>query len=1073
MNTAPDLGGAPADDTAVEDVATAIDLSAYNVSDADGDDPLTLTLAVNRGTIASTDGNGTTDGVTVGGSGTNSMTLQGSAANLNTYLNNTSKITFTTANNDTATATLTVTPNDRTENGTADTVDITIMAVNDEPSVTVGADQSANAATAGVQQTVNSFASMNDDGDPDVVQDVADFIVSEDSDPNNVVSGVDISNAGDLTYTPAAGVTGTATINVQVQDNGGTANGGDNTSQTSQFTISVDTQNPTVTISGVPGVTDGATAFTATFTFNEPVTDFDDAADITATNAAVGAINATSTTVYTAQITPNGGGNVTVDVPANAAVDAANNGNADATEQTATLDADAPTVTIQNAPTNHVGATAFNVSFEFSENVVNFVAGDVTVGGGTLSNFVAVDGNTYTADITPGGAADVTIDISSNVAQDGAGNNNTAATQVTVTDASDTIAPTVTIQNAPTNHDGATVFDVSFEFSENVVNFVAGDVTVGGGTLSNFVAVDGNTYTADITPGGAADVTIDISANVAQDGAGNNNTAATQVTVTDASDTIAPTVRIQNAPAEHDQSTGFAVTFEFSENVVNFVAGDVTVGNGTLSNFVAVDGNTYTATITPTGGNDVTLDVAANVAQDGSGNNNTAATQVTVKSNIVEQTQQQIASFTGNRTSHILGNQPNIGTRLNTTNFTNGGQLGFLGINGNEQSQTFAFSTSKARILNSIQQSNQSALAVVAERRVQQAFAATTRLSGYGQIEKTPEDEQYFSQHQGTTRQLRGTYTAQPMETYSHQVVEDANDAVLAYGQEEEPLLTPSEMVLRAAAVEEAQAASTKSGETESRIGTWDVWMEVYGSRTNANTSTSTLWVGYVGAHYFVQENMIIGVLGQLDWADETNAAAGSSAEGHGWMIGPYIAGKVEGQNLNYEVRAAWGRSDNDISPNGAFTDSFDTTRWMVSGKLLGSMAIDDLTVRPELSVIYWEETQEAYTDSLANLIAENTQTLGEVRFGPSFAKHLDLGEGVFIEPSVGVSGVYNFAVDNNANPHGFALGDNDIRARLDLGLNMRNEEGLLILLTGFYDGIGIDNYESYGGSARVTIPLS
>ena len=134
-NAAPELGGAPNDTTATEDVATAIDLSAYNVSDADNDDPITLTLAVDRGTMASVDGNGLSGSVTIAGSGTGSMTLQGSASALNAYLNDTSKITFTTATDDTTSATLTVTPNDGTVDGTADTVAITITPVNDAPTV--------------------------------------------------------------------------------------------------------------------------------------------------------------------------------------------------------------------------------------------------------------------------------------------------------------------------------------------------------------------------------------------------------------------------------------------------------------------------------------------------------------------------------------------------------------------------------------------------------------------------------------------------------------------------------------------------------------------------------------------------------------------------------------------------------------------------------------------------------------------------------------------------------------------------------------------------------------------------
>jgi hypothetical protein len=135
-NTPPDLGGTPADDTATEDVATAIDLSAYNISDAELDDPITLTLSVDRGTLAALGGNGTASGVTVAGSGTNSMTLAGAEADLNIFLDNTSNILFTSDSNDTTAATLTVTPNDGTSNGTADTVTINISAVNDNPTVT-------------------------------------------------------------------------------------------------------------------------------------------------------------------------------------------------------------------------------------------------------------------------------------------------------------------------------------------------------------------------------------------------------------------------------------------------------------------------------------------------------------------------------------------------------------------------------------------------------------------------------------------------------------------------------------------------------------------------------------------------------------------------------------------------------------------------------------------------------------------------------------------------------------------------------------------------------------------------
>jgi Domain of unknown function (DUF4347)/Bacterial Ig-like domain len=58
-------------------------------------------------------------------------------------------------------------------------------------------------------------------------------------------------------------------------------------------------------------------------------------------------------------------------------------------------------------------------------------------------------------------------------------------------------------------------------------------------------------------------------------------------------DTVAPTVILGSAsPA--DVNSPFSVTATFSEAVNNFVATDVNVGNGVVSNFVAVSGTTYT-----------------------------------------------------------------------------------------------------------------------------------------------------------------------------------------------------------------------------------------------------------------------------------------------------------------------------------------------------------------------------------------------------------------------------------------------------------------------------------------------
>ena len=94
----------------------------------------------------------------------------------------------------------------------------------------------------------------------------------------------------------------------------------------------------------------------------------------------------------------------------------------------------------------------------------------------------------------------------------------------------DSTPPSVAISGAPVSTN-ATPFGITVTFSETVTGFVVGDISVGNGSAGTFVAVDGNTYTADITPDGNGDITIDIAAGVAQDAATNANTAAVQAVI--------------------------------------------------------------------------------------------------------------------------------------------------------------------------------------------------------------------------------------------------------------------------------------------------------------------------------------------------------------------------------------------------------------------------------------------------------------------------------------------------------------------------------------------------------------
>ncbi|MEE4174814.1 MAG: tandem-95 repeat protein, partial [Xanthomonadales bacterium] len=168
------------------------------------------------------------------------------------------ELTFETAADANGSATVTVVAQDDggTANGGADLsasqqFTITVNPVNDAPSITLGPDQVLEEDTG--PQSVASFATgfTPGGGADEATQAIADFLVGND---NNALFSAqpDIANDGTLSYTAAPGANGSATVSVSVQDDGGVANGGVDTSPVQTFTITVNNVNdqPSVSIGG-------------------------------------------------------------------------------------------------------------------------------------------------------------------------------------------------------------------------------------------------------------------------------------------------------------------------------------------------------------------------------------------------------------------------------------------------------------------------------------------------------------------------------------------------------------------------------------------------------------------------------------------------------------------------------------------------------------------------------------------------------------------------------------------------------------------------------------------------------
>jgi hypothetical protein len=127
------------------------------------------------------------------------------------------------------------------------TVTINVAPVNDPPSFTLGGDQTVEGGAG--PQSVAGFASAISPGPPNESSQTVHFNVSNDN--TGLFSAQPaIDASGTLTYTPVSSGGGTATVTVTAQDDGGTANGGVDTSAPQTFKITVHVNQPPTPVDG-------------------------------------------------------------------------------------------------------------------------------------------------------------------------------------------------------------------------------------------------------------------------------------------------------------------------------------------------------------------------------------------------------------------------------------------------------------------------------------------------------------------------------------------------------------------------------------------------------------------------------------------------------------------------------------------------------------------------------------------------------------------------------------------------------------------------------------------------------
>ena len=257
----------------------------------------------------------------------------------------------------------------------------------------------------------------------------------------------------------------------------------------------------------------------------------------------------------------------------------------------------APTVTISSSTASSGGisndtslALTFTLrepSSNFDNAGVNLSSGSGGVIAGTMPGFTEVSSTVYTTTWTPENLdSTVVISYDDNYFMDAAGNIGSGTNSIYVDD--ETTLPSMTITSSTVSSGGSSndsSIALTFTSSEATTNFAEADITVSGGSLSNFSATSSTVYTATFTPSGDGDTTIDVGAGSFTDAYGNNNTAASQFTWSYDGTSLTMTITsstVSSGDTSNDSS--IALTFTSSETTTNFAEADITVSGGSLRN---------------------------------------------------------------------------------------------------------------------------------------------------------------------------------------------------------------------------------------------------------------------------------------------------------------------------------------------------------------------------------------------------------------------------------------------------------------------------------------------------------
>jgi len=254
------------------------------------------------------------------------------------------------------------------------------------------------------------------------------------------------------------------------------------------------------------------------------------------------------------------------------------------------VDTTAPTVTFSPEPDTTDVSSSSNITLTFDEAIQKVGGAAISVDNiGTLITLkmgdangsdilfdATISGNVITINPTSDFSSAQVVYVAIDDVEDAAGNAIAPASATFTAVAIDTTAPTVAL-SGPTDI-VTDAFTVTATFSENVDGFDLVDITVVNGTASALVANNAQEYSFTVTPELGTTVSVSISAGVADDAAGNANTASNTLSVQAGSP--------ESYFAEQEEEVQAIITQDATRSLTSTLSSNQRMTRGARSRFI-------------------------------------------------------------------------------------------------------------------------------------------------------------------------------------------------------------------------------------------------------------------------------------------------------------------------------------------------------------------------------------------------------------------------------------------------------------------------------------------------------